>query len=120
MPNDQKIELKPIHQHEVQKGRNGEFVLYRDKQPVRCPFIPPVMMPGKIQGQMDLQYTGCSTLCAKAEVLEAKEGDERWYEYHQGCAMSRVYEIYNLSDKPPKQDGGESFDKGAVIRQLGK
>lgn len=39
-------------------------ILQRDTQIVNCPHHPPMVIQGKLQGQMSMQYKGCGTWCA--------------------------------------------------------
>lgn len=48
----------------------GFKVLMKDNKPLSCPFQQPVVVQGKLAGQVSLQFRNCGTWCALFESHE--------------------------------------------------
>jgi len=59
-----------IQQEYTLQEQNNIFYLKTNGNPMICPFRNPIMIPGKLQGQITYQYLGCSSLCPKFSIHE--------------------------------------------------
>ena len=56
---------------ETVKEEKGIFTLYRNDQPAICPFRDPIILPGQLQGQVQIIPHTCNSQCPHFNVREA-------------------------------------------------
>lgn len=57
------------------KDQNGEKFLMRDGIPCTCPLRQPLVLPGNIQGQLQITDIPCSSRCAKFNIEHEAAGE---------------------------------------------
>lgn len=56
------------------KKINGNYVLHRNGKTLACALVPPVMMPGKLQGTVSMGQRDCGDMCPLFDIENDIEG----------------------------------------------
>lgn len=64
-----------MHVYSVVKDPQVGFIFFKDGRQSYCPFVAPFIVPGKIQGGVDVQRMSCNTSCPLCNLVENAEAD---------------------------------------------
>jgi hypothetical protein len=76
-----------MQKYSVKVGSQNEPILHIDGNMSRCPFTPPMMIPERMTGQLQISMIPCSLLCPHAKITENAEGK---FEYSTDCTGSKT------------------------------
>jgi hypothetical protein len=63
-----------MQNYSIRLGNQNEPILLIDGNMSRCPFTPPMMIPERMTGQLQISMIPCSLLCPHAKITENAEG----------------------------------------------
>lgn len=76
------------------KKINGNYILHHNDNPMICALVPPVLVPGNIQGTVKTEQRGCGDFCPLFDVENDVEGKNYVNLCHQ-----RTIEVQIIDEK---------------------
>ena len=85
-------------------SKDGIHVLKIEGKDSLCPVAPAVLIPGRMQGTMELMRLPCSTQCPLACLSMDTEGEDGQLKYRVSCGVrDMVYDVEPFEE--PKKSG---------------
>ena len=84
--------------------KDGVFTLMRNGKAAVCPYRQPIVLPGQLQGQVQIMPHPCNSQCPHFDFREMYHGisTTRSYELELSCGNGVIFNIDNdqPTDKP--------------------